>query len=83
MVVWRLAMSIKPSEMPFQQAEEHSRKKGSTDSSLELAPSPFGADDAVAGDDVVELERAGLVAAQAEPVPLRGLGLDLVEEGHQ
>src|SRR5882672_4326012 len=42
MVVWRLVMSIRPSEMPFQQAEEHSRKNGSTHSSFELAPSPLG-----------------------------------------
>src|SRR5690349_1377198 len=41
-VVCRLAMSSTPSEMPFQQEEEQSRKKGSTHSSLELAPSPFG-----------------------------------------
>src|SRR6266481_9377207 len=41
-VVWRLAMSITPSEMPFQQEDEQSRKKGSTHSSLELAPSPLG-----------------------------------------
>src|SRR5215813_5452370 len=41
-VVWRLAMSTSAIEMPFQQDEEHSRKKGSTHSSLELAPSPFG-----------------------------------------
>src|SRR5262245_3301579 len=42
MVVWRLAMSMSPIAIPFQQAEEHSRKKGSTHSSFELAPSPFG-----------------------------------------
>src|SRR5215813_6837014 len=41
-VVWRLAMSSRPSAMPFQQAEEQSRKKGSTHSSLEAAPSPLG-----------------------------------------
>ena len=33
-------MSIMAMEMPFQQAEESSRKKGSTISSLEAAPSP-------------------------------------------
>jgi len=30
MVVWRLAMSMRPREMPFQQDEEQRRKKGST-----------------------------------------------------
>ena len=41
-VVWRMAMSIAPSEMPFQVPDEPHRKYGSTDSSFELAPSPIG-----------------------------------------
>ena len=39
----------------------------------------LGADDLLAGDlDVLDLDRAGLVAAQAERVPQRRLGLDVV-----
>jgi hypothetical protein len=41
-VVWFLVMSMAARQMPFQQAEEHTRKKGSTTSSLDLAPSPTG-----------------------------------------
>ena len=41
-VVWRMAMSIAPSEMPFHVPDEPIRKFGSTDSSFELAPSPTG-----------------------------------------
>ena len=41
-VVWRLAMSIAPSVIPFQTDEEPIRNHGSTASSLELAPSPSG-----------------------------------------
>ena len=48
-VVWRLAMSIAPSAIPFHTAEEPIRNHGSTDSSLEAAPSPSGPTIWVAG----------------------------------
>ena len=41
-VVWRAAMSIAPSAIPFQTDEEPIRNHGSTASSLEAAPSPSG-----------------------------------------
>ena len=40
-VVWRLAMSIAPSAIPFQTEDEPSRNHGSTDSSFDAAPSPI------------------------------------------
>src|SRR2546422_250744 len=53
-------MSISPSEMPFQQAEEQSMKKGSTTSSLDLAPSPAAIDTLSARRDGVPEVRTGL-----------------------
>ena len=41
-VVWRLPMSIAPIARPFQTDEEPIRNHGSTDSSLDAAPSPIG-----------------------------------------
>ena len=44
----------------------------------------LGADDLVARDlDAVDLDRAGLVAAQAQRVPQRGLGLDVLAVDHE
>ena len=69
--------------MPFQQADEHSRKNGSTHSSFDVAPSPTGPTRRSFGTVAVDLDRARLVAAQAEAVPVRGVGLDLVAQDEE
>ena len=55
------------------------RNQGSTASSLDAAPSPIGPTIWSAGTSMsVDLDRARLVAAQAQRVPQRGLGLDVL-----
>ena len=66
-------MSIAPSAMPFHTDDEPMRNHGSTASSFDPAPSPTGPTIWSSGISTpVDLERAGLVAAQAERVPLDG-----------
>ena len=75
-VVWRFAMSIVPSAMPFHTDDEPMRNHGSTDLVVRRGAVADRADELLAGDlDVRDLERPRLVAAQSERVPERRLRL--------
>ena len=79
MVVWRLAMSMTPERDAVPAGGGAEQEEGIDAFVVGIGAVALGPDQAVGrNDDVVDFQRARLVAAQAKAVPFRGLGLYLV-----